>query len=161
MTKQTVVRTRTDRRAWMIVWKNMASSSSKSSENKPANYQSPTSGSELVQRHNAGERYFWDVDIPERTDLRNAILTGATFDRGWLSNIDLRGADLRNVTFRDCNVKCTDFREANLENATFKGCLHEATYFENANLAGVSFTGAYIMGHELDATDMPDSQGRF
>jgi hypothetical protein len=141
--------------------KNMANLSTDPSDNRPAEYQPPTTADELIRRYNSGERSFWDVDIPERANLRNAMLAGTTFNRGWLSDLDLQGANLRNVNFLGCNVKCTDFRGADLQDATFKGSLLEATYFENANLTGVSFAGAYIMGHELTDADMPDSQGRF
>jgi uncharacterized protein YjbI with pentapeptide repeats len=108
-------------------------------QNQHPDYQPPRSADELVQRYNAGERYFRDVDIPDGSDLRKSTLAGATFDHGWLSDIDFRGANLRQVSFLHCNVKCSDFREADLEGAIFTGSLVEATYFEDANLTGVSF----------------------
>ncbi len=129
------------------------------SQDRPLDYQPPESADELLHRYAAGERYFWDVDIPEKSDFRNSMLADATFDHGMLSDIDFQGANLQHVGFLNCNVKCTDFRGADLEGATFTGSSVEATYFGKANLTGVSFAGAYAYGYELKDGDMPDAQG--
>jgi uncharacterized protein YjbI with pentapeptide repeats len=124
-------------------------------------YASNPSVEELVRRYNSGERYFHEIDLPERSDLGNTSFADATFDYGFLSDVDFRGANLRNVKFLNCNVKVTDFRGADLEGADFRGSSLEATYFQNANLTNTSFAGAYCYGYELKVDDGPDAQGRF
>ncbi|MEP6775763.1 MAG: pentapeptide repeat-containing protein [Chloroflexota bacterium] len=127
--------------------------------NKQSGYQPPKSTEELVQRYNAGERYFSDIDIADGSDLSNTRLDNSTFFQGYLTDIDFRGASLRHVRFLDCNVKCSNFQGADLEGAVFKGSSVEAAYFGNANLTNVSFAGAHFCGYELKESDMPDEQG--
>ncbi len=123
-------------------------------------YQSPISVEELVERYEAGERYFRLVEVPDGSDLRDSTLEGVTFEYAMLSDVDFRGANLRQVRFLNCNVKCSDFRDADLEGTIFTGSLVEATYFAGANLTGVSFAGSFFYGWELKHGDMPDSDGR-
>lgn len=124
-------------------------------------YKTEISPDELVQRYQSGERCFRNIDLADRSDLRNSVFAGATFEHCILSDIDFRDANLRDVAFLSCNVKCTDFRGADLEGSTFRGSAVESAYFENANLGGVSFAGAYFHSYELTDKDMPGRDGWF
>jgi uncharacterized protein YjbI with pentapeptide repeats len=139
----------------------MPGSLNDSPPNKPADYRPPMSAEELVRRYNAGERYFWEVDIPERADLRHVTLAGATFNGGWLSDLDFSEANLRDASFLRCNLKCTDFRGADLLGAIFRGSSLEATDFGNTDLSGIDFTGAHVYSYELKPTDGPNDDGSF
>ncbi len=130
------------------------------SHHLPPGYSPPQSAEELLRRYAAGERYFPDADIPDRSSLRGATLAGAIFRDFWLSDVDLRDADLRGCRFENGNVKCSEFDNADLRNATFSGCVHvEASSWHGAKVDGTDFSGVWAYGSPINSPEFPF--GRF
>jgi uncharacterized protein YjbI with pentapeptide repeats len=133
----------------------MSNNSSHNRHDPKSAYQPPRSAEELVRRYAAGERYFSEVDIPENSSLRDAVLAGACFKDSWLSCVDFRGADLGDCRFEGGNVKCSDFRKADLRGAVFTGTYVEATYWDGANVEGADFMEAFAYGSAIRDPEFP------
>lgn len=114
----------------------------------------PQSVEELLQRYADGERFFFNINLPDGVDLSGVTLEGAHFEKGFLHSANFRGANLRGVRF-NCNVKCADFSEADLTDVSFEGASVEATMFDGAILTRTRFRGAWYMAFPLPDDTVP------
>lgn len=117
-------------------------------------YCPPESKAELLTRYALGERYFAGIELPDRTNLQYADLSGAIFDGAMLSDIDFQFANLTGVSFRNASVKCSDFRSANLCGVSFEGAGVEAVLLTGANLVDIRIDGATYYGYTLRQSDL-------
>ena len=117
-------------------------------------YRPPKDRVELLDRYAQGERYFADIDLPDRTDLSHVDLSNAIFDGAMLSDIDFQFANLTGVSFRNASVKCSDFRHANLCGVSFEGAGVEAILLAEANLTDIKIGEASYYGYTLHQRDL-------
>jgi pentapeptide repeat protein len=115
------------------------------------------SSREVLQRYQAGERIFRELDIedpPDDRPLRGQKLDGIDFAGSFLL-VDFTGASLRGAVFR-ANVKCCWFDQADLTGADFRGAAMESATFRGAKVDGACFEGAGIFSHIFGPDELPD-----
>ncbi len=99
----------------------------------------------IIDRYNAGHRYFLNLDFDKGEDLSGITLKDATFDNCCFS-VDFSKSDLSNSIFTNCNLKGAGFSKANLFRAVFDGCMLEATEFKDASAEEIVFKKCFAHG---------------
>lgn len=120
------------------------------SDQEPTNYRPPTSAAEVLQRYQAGERCFRNLDLPEGSSFRAADLSDADFKNSWLSGVDFRESNLQRVCLEESNLKLSDFTCADLRGASMCGSTLCGAQLSGANVEGVRFEDATYYGAVID-----------
>lgn len=102
--------------------------------------------SELLQKYQAGERSFRDIQLSE-VDLSGMKLPGIILTRANLSSSNLSETSLKEATLFKANLNKTNLHAADLRKANLKG----------ANLLDSDLTGANFRGANLENTNFDNA----
>jgi uncharacterized protein YjbI with pentapeptide repeats/type II secretory pathway pseudopilin PulG len=102
--------------------------------------------SELLQKYQAGERSFRDIQLSE-VDLSGMKLPGIILTRANLSSSNLSETSLKEATLFRADLSKTKLHNADLRKANLKG----------ANLSDSDLTGANLLGANLENTNFKNA----
>ena len=99
----------------------------------------------IIEKYEAGHRYFLDLNFDKGEKLTGQLLTDTTFDNCYFS-VDFTETDFSNSKFANCNLKCSDFSNCDLTNTIFENCSLESAEFKDAKIDGTSLTNCHCYG---------------
>jgi uncharacterized protein YjbI with pentapeptide repeats len=136
------------------------------SSEKPPGYKPPESAEELLERYEAGERYFEKAALAG-ADLANATLNGANFTHADLSGANLHrtclkyahllGTALAQAVLTDAFIDSANFALASLDSANLNGVSANYAIFFCANLRCAGLERADLLGADLTQANLIDA----
>ena len=99
----------------------------------------------IIEKYNAGHRYFLNLDFDKGEKLTGQLLADMTFENCYFS-VDFSQTDLTNAKFTDCNLKGCNFSLCNLTNTIFENCSLESAEFKNAKIDRTTLNNCHCYG---------------
>jgi len=99
----------------------------------------------VLDRYNAGHRYFLNLDFQKGERFGGHLLAGSIFENCYFS-ADLSTTNLTDAKFVDCTLKYCDFSLSNLTNVVFENCWFQGNRFKDTKIEGASLNNCHCSG---------------